>query len=109
MIKHYQSKIGALQKCLMPKSVSNMRRYMGPVSLYRMFINFGAIIVPITGCLCKSHFDWSREEKISLKKLKNLIRTALVLALLDCGKYLKLNVKHVLWTVEQHSYKKVIQ
>lgn len=64
-----------------PKSVKDIRRFMGMAGWYRRFIgNFASLSAPITNLLKKSkRFTWTAEADESFANLKNALITAPVL------------------------------
>ncbi len=75
-------KVIAVQKFPQPKSVENVRSFLGLAGYYRPFIkNFAAIASPLTKLLKKDvAFHWEAAHEQSFNELKSLLTNAPVLA-----------------------------
>ncbi len=75
-------KVMAVQKFPQPKSVENVRSFLGLAGYYRPFIkNFAAIASPLTKLLKKDvAFHWEAAHEQSFNELKSLLTNAPVLA-----------------------------
>jgi hypothetical protein len=74
-------KVKAIQDWPTPKSVKEVRSFLGLAGFYRKFIkNFSMICSPITELLKKDNkFEWTDEHESAMKKLKVAVTTAPVL------------------------------
>lgn len=72
------SKILAITNWKEPKSVKELRGYLGLTSYYRKFIkNYGRIAEPVTAVLKKNSFQWSAQATQSFQERKKAMSTAL--------------------------------
>lgn len=74
-------KISAILKIPVPRSVSDVRRFVGVASWYRRFIpNFSSLTAPLTGLLKKTHkWVWSQECEDSFNCIKERLVSAPIL------------------------------
>ena len=81
-------KVQAILDWEAPKSVKDVRSFLGMAGYYRRFIeNFSKIAKPMTGLLKKGKkFEWSAKAEESFQTLKTKLTTALVLVLPDTSK-----------------------
>lgn len=69
---------------------------MGLASFYRKSLrNFGTITTPITDCLRKKIFVWSKEEELGFLYLKKLLKEELVLCLPDFDKIFEVELASI--------------
>lgn len=76
------SRAQAIQNYKEPKSVSQVRSFLGLASWFRKFIdNYSDIAAPLINLTEKNvEFQWNSEQKLSFESLKNVLATAPVLA-----------------------------
>ena len=74
-------KIVAITDFPQPKTVKQIKSFLGLIGFYRPFIkNFGKIAIPLTSMLCKDEiFEWSKQAEDAFKTLKTAITEAPVL------------------------------
>jgi hypothetical protein len=82
-------KVRALLDWKPPKTMHQVRSFLGLAGYYRRFIsNFSKIAKPITGLLKKEEkFVWNAERDEAFQTLKKLLTTSLVLAQPDITKF----------------------
>lgn len=88
VIKTDSDKISAIRDLPPPKSIREVRRFMGLASWYRRFIdNFSALTSPISDLTKKTkNFTWTKEADESFRQLKTCLTTAPVLITPNFGK-----------------------
>lgn len=76
------SRAQAIQNYKEPKSVSQVRSFLGLASWFRKFIeNYSDIAAPMINLTKKNvKFQWNSEQKLAFESMKNALATALVLA-----------------------------
>ena len=77
------SKVAAVMDWKQPKSVTEVRSFLGLAGYYRRFIqNFSTIAIPLTSLTKKDKkFIWDEKCEVSFQTLKNCLTTAPVLTL----------------------------
>lgn len=81
-------KVSAIVEFPAPKTVKQLRRFLGLAGWYRRFIsNFAEVSSPLTELLKKKRtFDWTEEANMAFKTLKEKLSTAPVLTNPDYAK-----------------------
>jgi len=76
------SKTTAITTWPTPCSLHEVRSFHGLASFYRQFIrNFRPIVAPITECLKRSKFVWTKAAQLSFEQLKAAVSNPPVLSL----------------------------
>ena len=71
----------------MPKSVHDVRSFHGLATFYRRFIKgFSTIVAPITDCIRKKKFEWTRIANRAFLDVKDKMTHAPILRLPDFSK-----------------------
>lgn len=82
-----REKIIAMENWPTPKSVKDLRGFLGLTCYYRRFIShYGTISKPLTQQLKKEGFEWSEAADLAFQKLKMAMSTTPLLALPDFNK-----------------------
>jgi hypothetical protein len=76
------AKVAAIQPWVTPKSITQLRSFLGLTGYYRRFIqNYGLIYMPLHDLLKKDNFHWGTKHTAAFTTLKQKMTTAPVLAL----------------------------
>jgi hypothetical protein len=71
------AKLQAVLEWPRPRSVRDVRGFLGLVGYYRRFIrDYGAIAEPLTRLLHKAGFQWSNEAEEAFHKMQHALTTA---------------------------------
>jgi hypothetical protein len=77
-------KIVAIKEWPAPKTITQLRSFLGMAGYYRRFVNnYGINSRPLHDCLKKDSFQWSDAQIEAFTTLKNCLVTAPVMALPD--------------------------
>jgi hypothetical protein len=83
-VQVHQEKIQAIMKWPTPKTLTELRGFLGMCTYYRMFVKgFSQLCAPLTDLTKKGAFKWSEEAQFTFDKMKKVMSTCPVLALLD--------------------------
>lgn len=81
-VSTYESKVKVMLNWGHPKSIKDLRGFLGLTGYYRRFIkNFTTISKPLTNLLKKGNFSWTIEATQAFEELKQAMVQAPVLAL----------------------------
>lgn len=81
-VSNDRRKVKAVKNLPEPKTVTQLRGFLGLAGYYRRFIQgYGVISKPITDLLRKDGFNWTKKAEKAFDKLKLALTTAPVLAL----------------------------
>ena len=92
-VKVDPDKLKAMREWKIPKTLKNIREFLGLIGYYHKFVkNYGQIAAPLTTLLKREAFSWTQEATKYFEKLKEAMCTTLVLATHDFTKPLLWNV-----------------
>jgi hypothetical protein len=78
------AKIEIVQNWPSPTTVTDLRAFLGMAGYYRRFIKgYGIICRPLFDALKKDAFLWTENQQAAFAKIKSIMSTPPVLALLD--------------------------
>ena len=92
-LRIYPSKVEAIMNWLTPKTVTNVRIFLGATQYWRKFIaNFSTIVAPMHAVTSvKKGFQWGGKQQQDFEALKDNISLASVLALLNLRQPFKIH------------------
>jgi hypothetical protein len=83
-VQVHQEKIQAIVEWPTPKTLTELRGFLGICTYYRKFVKgFSQLCAPLTDLTKKGAFKWSEEAQFTFDKMKKVMSTCPVLALLD--------------------------
>lgn len=83
-IKMDLEKVKAIPDWSLPTTVTEVRSFHGLTTFYRRFVrNFSSIATPITECLKKGEFTWTKAATQAFEQIKRKITKAHILRLPD--------------------------
>ena len=73
-VKVYPNKIKAMMDWPIPKTLKNLRGFLGLTGYYSKFVwNYGRIVAPLTTITKKDAFSWTPEETQAFEQLKEVM------------------------------------
>ena len=86
-VKVDPNKIKAMMDWWIPKTLKNLRGFLGLIGYYRKFVhNHGIIASPLTALTKKDEFSWTPKETKTFEQIKEVMSKALVLTTPDFTK-----------------------
>jgi hypothetical protein len=85
-VQVHQEKIQAIMEWPTPKTLIELRGFLGMCTYYRKFVKgFSQLCAPLTDLTKKGAFKWSEEAQFTFDKMKKVMSTCPVLALPNFG------------------------
>ena len=85
-VQVHQEKIKAIMEWPTPKTLTELRRFLGMCTYYRKFFKgFFQLFAPLTDLTKKGAFKLSEEAQFTFEKMKKVMSTCPVLSLPDFG------------------------
>jgi hypothetical protein len=85
-VQVHQGKITAIREWPTPKTLIELRGFLGLCTYYRKFFKgFSQLYAPLTDLTKKGSFKWNDEAQVMIEKMKEVMSTCPVLALPDFG------------------------
>ena len=85
-VQVHQEKIQAIMEWPTPKTLTELRGFLGICTYYRKFVKgFSQLCAPLTDLTKKGTFKWSEEAQFTFNKMKKVTSTCPILALPDFG------------------------
>jgi hypothetical protein len=85
-VQVHQEKITAIREWPTPKTLTELRGFLGLCTYYRKFVKgFSQLCAPLTDLTKKGSFKWNDEAQVTMEKMKEVMSTCPVLALPDFG------------------------
>jgi hypothetical protein len=83
-VQVHREKIKSIMEWPTPKTLIELRGFLGMCTYYRKFVKgFSQLCAPLTDLTKKGAFKWDEEAQIMMDKMKKVMSTCPVLALLD--------------------------
>jgi len=83
-VKVDPDKLKAMREWKIPKTLKNIREFLGLIGYYHKFVkNYGQIEAPLTTLLKREAFSWTQATTKTFEKIKEAMCTNLVLVMLD--------------------------
>lgn len=84
-VKPGENKIKAVEAFPLPKSVHNVRQFLGLTGFFRKFVkNYAHITKPLSNLLKKDEaFKWEEEQQLAFEKLKRILISRPLLSIFD--------------------------
>jgi hypothetical protein len=83
-VQVHQEKITAIREWPTPKTLTELRGFLGLCTYYRKFVKgFSQLCAPLTDLTKKGSFKWNDEAQVTMEKMKKVMSTCPILALPD--------------------------